>query len=562
MADAKKGSSIKEQNKKLFDYLVSLNILDEQALRLDYARATENKLLLEDTVADHEALSRKLLAKLLGDFHNMPSVYLAETSIDDAVMTLLPKEFAVGQELVLFAKDEQQAKVAVHRPQLGAVATILEKKLGVPIQLYYAVKQDIRDALLKYNKDAGQVFAAIVEQYAQELETNTSTEPPIIKIVETIITYAYENKASDIHIEPTDDYSLVRFRIDGILHDIVKLPIELHAPLVTRIKVMANLRTDEHQTSQDSKILFETKYEELDLRVSIVPITKGENIVMRLLSERSRQTSLGELGFSDADLERVRDAYKKSHGMILSTGPTGSGKTTTLYSILKLLNRRDINIMTIEDPVEYEIENINQIQVNVKTDLTFAKGLRSIVRQDPDIILVGEIRDEETASIAVNAAMTGHLVLSTLHTNDAATTFPRLSDMEVEDYLIGSSVSVVVAQRLVRKICVSCRVSETIDVASLSKDIQHHFADSKQVRVYKGKGCAVCHDTGYRGRIGLFEVMFVDEEIKEAIEQQQNASQIKKIAIKNGMTTMLEDGISKVKQGITTFEEVLRVTSE
>lgn len=317
--------------------------------------------------------------------------------------------------------------------------------------------------------------------------------------------------------------------------------------------------------------------EKLDIRVSIVPITDGEKVVMRLLSERSRQFGLESLGLLGEDLKKVQEAVEKPYGMILAVGPTGCGKTTTLYSILKILNQRDVNISTIEDPVEYDIEGVNQIQVNPKTNLTFAKGLRSIVRQDPDIILVGEIRDEETADIAINSAMTGHLVLSTLHTNDAATTLPRLLDMKIEPFLVASTINIIIAQRLVRKICTKCMVSKEVKpdglvgtkanaldgvegLALIPRElIKKHFGDKETIRVYHGKGCKVCQGTGYSGRVGIFEVLMMDDDIRQAVVARKDSDTIQALAIQKGMTTMLDDGLQKVARGITTIEEVLRV---
>ena len=315
-------------------------------------------------------------------------------------------------------------------------------------------------------------------------------------------------------------------------------------------------------------MVYQTEEERLDIRVSIVPITEGEKVVMRLLSEKSRQFSLQDLGLRSIDLKKVEEAIDKPYGMILSTGPTGSGKTTSLYAVLKILNQRDVNIMTIEDPVEYEIENINQIQVNPKTNLTFAAGLRSILRQDPNIILVGEIRDDETASIAINSAMTGHLVLSTLHTNDSSTAIPRLLEMKIEPYLVASTINVIIAQRLVRKICQKCRFSKEIKktdsiISSLSMESKKVFFENKDVvRIYQGKGCPVCHQTGYQDRIGIFEVLLIDDEIRQAVINKKDAGIIRKIAHKNGMKLMIEDGLEKVKEGITSIEEVIRVTKE
>jgi type II secretory ATPase GspE/PulE/Tfp pilus assembly ATPase PilB-like protein len=331
---------------------------------------------------------------------------------------------------------------------------------------------------------------------------------------------------------------------------------------------MAKLRTDEHRSAQDGKIRVKFEKEKLDIRVSIIPIVEGEKIVMRLLSARSRQLSLEDLGLAGEDLVKLKKEYSKPYGMVLATGPTGAGKSTTLYAILKILNRREVNISTIEDPVEYDIEGINQIQVNAKTNLTFATGLRSILRQDPDVIMVGEIRDTETADMAINAAMTGHLVLSTLHTNDAPTALPRFLKMGIEPFLIASTVNIIIAQRLIRKTCSQCIVSEPTSSADLKKKflpglIDKHFGPNKKnIRLYHSKGCPVCGNTGYSGRIGIFEVLVVNEAIRDLIMKRANADEIREQAIKEGMKTMIEDGIKKALAGTTTIEEVLRATRE
>ncbi len=384
-----------------------------------------------------------------------------------------------------------------------------------------------------------------------------------------LLQYGYENKASDIHIEPYEDKILVRFRVDGVLHDVLSIDKKMHDLILTRIKILSRMRTDEHRSAQDGKIRHRMGKEKVDIRVSIIPITEGEKVVMRLLSSKNRQFNLIDLGFSDSDFKKVKKAVKNPHGMILATGPTGSGKTTTLYAILKILNKRTVNIATIEDPVEYDMEGVNQIQVNEKTDLTFAKGLRSIVRQDPDIIMVGEIRDEETAGIAVNSALTGHLVLSTLHTNDAATTLPRLLDMDIEPFLVASTVNIIVAQRLVRKICQTCRGSYTLTLKELKliegiKEIKEAYKDKgyknvKKLNFYKGAGCKVCGNTGYHGRIGIYEVLEMNEDIKDSILRRASSDEITKLAKKNGMKTMLEEGVEKILNGETTIEEVFRV---
>ena len=335
-------------------------------------------------------------------------------------------------------------------------------------------------------------------------------------------------------------------------------------------KILSKLRTDEHRAAQDGRMEFTTENEKVDVRVSIIPISDGEKVVMRILSEKSRQFKLSELGLEKGDLEKVQRNFKKPYGMILATGPTGSGKTTTLYAILKMLNSREVNISTIEDPIEYDIEGVNQIQANPKTNLTFAKGLRSILRQDPDIIMVGEIRDEETAGIAINAAMTGHLVLSTLHTNDAPTTLPRLLDMQIEPFLIASTVNVAIAQRLVRKIhqgCVESYIPKADELKSIIGSIGKERAEKigahkKGFRLYRGKGCKLCNQTGYEGRIGIFEVLEMTEKIRQLVMKRANSDEIRQEALAAGMTSMLDDGLNKVVKGVTSIEEVVRVTKE
>jgi type II secretory ATPase GspE/PulE/Tfp pilus assembly ATPase PilB-like protein len=357
----------------------------------------------------------------------------------------------------------------------------------------------------------------------------------IIALVDNLIEYAEQSRASDIHINPRHDLLQVRMRIDGVLQDSFAIPKNIHQEVISRIKVLAGLRTDEHQAAQDGRFRVVTaKGEPVDVRVSITPTYYGENSVLRLLANNSAEFTLTSLGFSPEDQKKIIKAIKRPHGMILSTGPTGSGKTTTLYTVIKMLNTPEVSIVTIEDPIEYAISDITQIQINPHSGLTFAKGLRSILRQDPNIIMVGEIRDAETAGIAVNTALTGHLLLSTLHTSDSATTLPRLLDMGVDSYLVASTVHLAIGQRLVRKLCIACI----------------------------GKGCDACQESGFRGRIGINEVLVVDDEVREAILRKESAVVIKKIAIKNGMTTMLEDGMHKVAAGLTTKEEVLRVINE
>ncbi len=385
---------------------------------------------------------------------------------------------------------------------------------------------------------------------------------PIIKVFDTILEYAFAERASDVHIEIQEKEVVVRFRIDGTLQDIIKLPRGIEEALVARIKILANLKLDEKRIPQDGRYKFNIGDDPISLRISIIPGFYGENVVMRLLNESSRPLSLEELGLNGHNLELVKDNIRKPNGMILVTGPTGSGKTTTLYSALNILNTIDVKICTIEDPIEYGMNRITQIQVNAKTGLTFAAGLRSLLRHDPDIMMVGEIRDRETAEIAIHASLTGHLVISTLQTNDAAGAIPRLLDMGVEGYLAASTINIVMAQRLVKKNCNACIAEYRPDEALLQKLTVEWGVDMVSRKYYKGKGCPECHGSGFSGRIGIYEVLPVTEQIRSMITKGVSSDQIIDTAIKGGMTTMLQDGLDKIAGGQTTIEEVIKAVTE
>lgn len=402
---------------------------------------------------------------------------------------------------------------------------------------------------------------AVPEKVAAEL--GRGSDLSISRLVDSLIECAEQARASDVHIDPGEHKVRVRLRIDGVLQEVCTVPKDRYAEVISRIKVLAGLRIDEHQAAQDGRFRVTINDKPIDIRVSIIPTYHGENAVLRLLGESAEQFSLETLGFSKTDHEKITRAIKKPYGMILCTGPTGSGKTTTLYSVIKKLNSPDVSVVTIEDPIEYAVENVEQIQVNPNHGLTFASGLRSILRQDPNIIMVGEIRDRETAGIAVNTALTGHLLLSTLHTNDSATTLPRLLDMGIESYLVASTVNISIGQRLVRKLCPNCKEEKQMseeERQSLSEVLP--IEELEQSVFYKGRGCEECTNTGYSGRIGVHEVLVVDDEIREAILKKASASDIKRIAIKNGMTTMTQEGLRKAREGLTSVEEILRVTHE
>lgn len=560
---------------KLKQILLNAEMVTRDELKRAEKKAESDGIDLDRALVEGDYIDDPKLGRLIAEELEIRFVNLRDEKIEKKVLNIIPEIVAEKQNIIAFNQDKGSLDLAMANPFDLEIIKTIEKKTGLDVQPYYATERDIRLALKNYREDIEKVFNTIIQENLKKLQGKEKTispekaalELPIIKIVDTIINYAYDNRASDIHIEPYESSTVIRFRIDGVLHDVLELPKNIHDLIVTRIKIMAKLRTDEHRAAQDGRIETKYKNEKLDVRVSVVPITEGEKVVMRLLSEATRRFSLDDLGFSAKDLKKVKSASKKPYGMILATGPTGSGKTTTLYSILKTLNRREVNIATIEDPVEYDMEGVNQIQVNPKTNLTFAKGLRSIIRQDPDIIMVGEIRDIETANIAVNAAMTGHLVLSTLHTNDAATTLPRLLDMEVEPFLVASTVNIAIGQRLVRKVCTRCIESYTLKGKKL-KELKKQMdfekllnkKNVKELRLYRGKGCKYCNDSGYTGRVGIFEVLEVSEKIKAMIMNRKNSDEIKEQAIKEGMTTMIQDGLQKALTGVTTLEEVLRVS--
>lgn len=556
----------------LHDLLIDTGLVEEKELLLAAERVKNEGGTFSQALLWFNFISEEDLGKIIADALNVPFVVLEAQDIPEEVLQIIPEVVSKKHCTVAFALDENGLRIATTHPEERELPDFLEKKTGLAVKVCYATPRDVQNALSRYNKNAIQAFDELISGDLEAAQSNgKETDPPIIRIVDTLVSYAYQNRASDIHIEPREKDMLVRFRIDGILNDIVKLPPTLHPQIIARIKVLAKLPTDEHQTPLDGKIEFILEGNtRVDVRISVIPTTEGEKVVLRLLSERSRQFSLTNLGMQPDVLAKLEEAYKKPYGMVLVTGPTGCGKTTTLYAILKLLNRRDVNIVTIEDPVEYDIEGISQIQVNPAVNLNFSTGLRSILRQDPNVILVGEIRDDETADIAVNLAMTGHIVLSTLHTNNAATTIPRLIDMKIEPFLIASTINIIVAQRLMRKIHMNCRVSEETVSEEVAKRIGKEMFEKvfgevtpgRKIRLYRGKGCPACHGTGYEGRVGIFEALIVDDAIREAIVRQENASVIEELAIASGMRTMFESGLINVQQGLTTIDEVLRATTE
>ncbi len=469
---------------------------------------------------------------------------------------VIPEEIAKKYRAILFKQDKSRATIATDNPKAEGLAEALSPIFpNKKVDITFSLSEDIDASLSYYQQKLETRFAKIIEGKGKIAP----------EIVDQIIDDALFLKASDIHIEPQEHNADVRFRIDGVLHDAGKIPQEYFENIVNRLKIQAKLRIDEHFSSQDGAIRYSSKSTEVpvNLRVSIVPTLNGEKVAIRILSSYVRDLTLSDIGLSKELQGQISKSSKKPFGMILVTGPTGSGKTTTLYSLIKQLNTRQINITTIEDPVEYKVEGINQIQVNSQTNLSFAKGLRAIVRQDPNIILVGEIRDLETADIAVNAALTGHLLLSTFHANNATTAIPRFIDMGVEPFLVSSTLELVISQRLVRRVCDSCKVSYTaskIELAKYATEVSKHF-DAKSQTFYKGKGCATCAGTGYKGRIGLFEFITVTPDLQDLISKHPSTKEVTELVRSQGFKSMFEDGIEKVKSGVTSIEELVRVVA-
>jgi len=558
---------MKLPNEKLKEILVGSNFIAEKEFEDAVSSASDVGKSIEDILVFRGLISEDALAKLVSEHTKVPYVNIGRQVITDEVLALIPEKLARSYRMVPFAKEEGKLLVAMENPDDVEALEFAKRHSRLKIIPHYASSADIRRALGQYKRnirlDFDKIIAENVKKAAPgENPIKAAEGLPIIKVLDTIFMYAVAERASDIHIETQEDEVIVRLRVDGVLRDILKLPRGIEDALVARIKILSNLKIDEHRIPQDGRHKFNIDDDVIALRISIIPGFYGENVVMRLLPESTRPQSLEELGITGANSKIIYKNINKPHGMILVTGPTGSGKTTTLYSVLNILNTVKVKICTIEDPIEYGLKRLNQIQVNTKTGLDFAAGLRALLRHDPNIIMVGEIRDKETAQIAVHAALTGHLVLSTLHTNDAPGAIPRLLDMGVEGYLVASTVNVIVAQRLVRKICPSCISEFTPDKDILNTASKVLGADVKTQKFYKGTGCSECHMSGYTGRVGLYEVLEVTDAIRQLASSKSSADVIEKAAVEEGMTSMEQDGVNKVAAGLTTIDEVLRVVKE
>lgn len=545
-----------------------LTFLKSEALR---RQESSEKLLTELGWVDTKALIQSK-AELIG----VPYVSADEQPISPEVLASIPEEVAKRFTVVPIAKSGQTLSVAMVDPLDLQVLEFLEKKSGLAIKPYISTAESIvRTIAEQYSRGLSVEVGEALKEASPGMGTSfvpqmalsgVMGEAPVARIVSTLLEYGIKIRASDVHIEPLENETRVRYRIDGILHEKLILPRRIHDAIISRIKILGNMKIDEKRLPQDARFNFKVGLEDLDLRLSTMPTVYGEKVVMRLLKKTGAVPTLAELGLRGKALTNLEVSIARPHGIILITGPTGSGKTTTLYSILSKLNSTKVNIMTLEDPVEYQIPGVNQVQINTQAGLTFASGLRSFLRQDPNIIMVGEIRDGETTELAIQASLTGHLVFSTLHTNDASGALPRLLDMGAEPYLVSSTVNCIVGQRVVRKICPSCKqekIPKTEVLAEMKKVLGALYtAGNKKIVFYAGAGCKECNNTGYLGRVGIFEVLAVGDKIARMILTRTAVQEIEKQAIADGMVTMKQDGYMKVIEGITTIEEVLRVAQE
>lgn len=531
-------------------------------------------VLIAERVVDPDYLDN-MIAKALG----VERVNFAASNIDREIVKSLPEDVARSRQVILFSREADGTyDAAMTDPSDLGTREFLEKRLKAKVRPFFATHDDLNRGFSVYGYELGQDFKKLIDDnIRQSLLAGTedasamAANLPIIAIVDNILSYALASRASDVHIEILDDATYIRYRIDGILYEIMSIPKQIHSAVVARIKLLSGLKLDEHYSPQDGRFRYELGTQSIDVRVSVMPTFYGEKVEMRLLESSQKPLSLEELGLSSDDAAIIMENLKKAYGMIISSGPTGSGKTTTLYALMNILNKPQVNVTTIEDPIEYNMRYVNQTQINPQAGITFASGLRALLRQDPNIIMVGEVRDAETADISVQAALTGHLLLSSLHTNDAPSAVPRLFDLGVPPFLVSSVLNMIIAQRLVRRICQTCIYSYDADdgaVATMKEQLKRTLAGAEPkvnlpTVLYRGKGCTACGGTGYRGRIGIFEVMQIEDTVKEIVSKPQfSLDELRTQAGANGMATMFEDGLRKVQLAQTTLEEVLRVIRE
>ncbi len=563
--------------KKFLEVLVRDGVIDETTASKYEIESIQMSLPVEEFLLQQTNIKKEIILKTKADFLNVPFIDIATAAIDPQALSLIPESVARRYSVAPYSYDPKNELVslATADPLNIGLSDFLEKKTNKKIKLALADEEDIMKAInLSYSQGLSpEVKEALKEVTPTNREQNanasstTIREAPMAKIVNTILEFAVKSRASDIHIEPQEIKTRVRYRIDGILQEKLALPKGIHDSLVSRIKILSEMKIDEKRIPQDGRFGFKLGVEEVDLRVNTLPTVNGEKIVMRLLKKTGGLPTLTELGLRGTQFKDLEESISKPYGIILVTGPTGSGKTTTLYSILTRLNKPSVNIVTLEDPVEYQISGINQVQINPQAGLTFATGLRSFLRQDPNIILVGEIRDKETTQLAIQAALTGHLVFSTLHTNDAATAIPRLIDLGGEPFLIASVLNASIAQRIVRRICPYCieQYEPPEEIRTQIKEVlgdllPKQYKDGQKIILSRGKGCNECNLSGYLGRIAIFELLKITSAINKMIVQEASAKDVENLARKDGnLIIMKQDGYLKALEGMTTIQEVLRV---
>lgn len=555
------------------DILFKQGLLTQDQLSEIKLESINSGQSIDKILLQHDLVPLDKITQARAQILNVPFIKLEGKAIGSDVLNLVPEPAARRYMLIPFEKTNDELWVAMEDPLDIQIIQFVEKRSGMRVKPFLALKEDILKAVGdQYSQNlTTDVTSALKEvqsvrpQEQISAETEIISDAPVSNIINQLLEYAIKVRASDIHIEPQEDRTRVRYRIDGILHEKILLPKGVHDALVSRIKILSVLKIDEKRLPQDGRFTFTFDQNEVDLRISTVPTVFGEKVVMRLLPKSTAAPSLLELGLRGVSVKALESQMLRTHGIILICGPTGSGKTTTLYSILTKISTTKVNVVTIEDPVEYQIFGVNQVQVNPQIGLTFASALRSFLRQDPNIIMVGEVRDTETADLAIQAALTGHQVFSTVHTNSASGAPPRLLDMGVEPFLLTSALNAAVGQRVVRKICPHCRVefSATLEVTENIKKILGKFLPpDKSMKLYKGSGCQFCSNTGYLGRVGIFEVLVLTDRIAKLVLEHASSNTIEEEAVAQGMITLKQDGYLKVLEGVTTLEEVLRVAQD
>lgn len=564
--------------KTIADILFSAGILSEEKLKTVKLESINTGQNLKEIILAHNFANEEQVSRAEAQLYNIPFIDPNEKAISPESLSLIPRAVAERYVLIPFeySRLSNELSVAMANPLDLEVIEFIEKKARAKIKPFMATAEKIKETIVAaYAQPLSAEVKAALKEVSPSVPENQTVdiaslgnvirEAPVAKIVATILEFAIKARASDIHIEPHEDKTRVRYRIDGILHEKLILPKKVHDAVISRIKILCGMKIDEKRIPQDGRFNFKVSEQEVDLRVSSLPTVFGEKIVMRLLKKSGGVPDLPELGLRGRALKNLEDSILRPHGIIIVCGPTGSGKTTTLYSVLSRINTAKVNIVTLEDPVEYQIHGVNQVQVNPAAGLTFASGMRSFLRQDPNIIMVGEIRDSETTELAVQASLTGHLVFSTLHTNDAAGAIPRLLDLGGEPFLMASAMTCIVAQRVLRKTCEHCKEEYTppSEVAEDIKKVLGPLYQGKgEIKLFRGKKCPECNNTGFLGRIGIFEVLPVSEKIARLTLERAAAGAIQKQALEEGMITMKQDGYLKVIEGATTIEEVLRVAQE